>query len=70
MKGGSKPGKAKAKGGPKAAPAKPAARAAQPKAEPASPGRGTASSSSSGGRQNMGKVRPLRDRVLVKTLTG
>ena len=49
-----KPGKASAKTA-KAAPPKPAARAAQPKA-------------ASGGKQGMAKVRPLRDRVLVKRI--
>jgi chaperonin GroES len=65
VKAGKKPGKAPAKSSAKAAPAKPAARAAQPKAA-ASAGRGAAPSSGSGGKQGMGKVRPLRDRVLVK----
>ena len=62
-----KPGKAPAKSA-KAAPPKPAARAAQPKAAPASPGRSAAPSSGSGGKQGMAKVRPLRDRVLVKRI--
>ena len=64
-----KPGKAPAKSSAKAAPAKPAARAAQPKAAaPVSTGRGPAPASGSGGKQGMGKVRPLRDRVLVKRI--
>ena len=62
-----KPGKASAKTA-KAAPPKPAARAAQPKAAPTSAGRVAASSSGSGGKQGMAKVRPLRDRVLVKRI--
>ena len=62
-----KPGKASAKTA-KAAPPKPAARAAQPKAAPVSAGRSGASSSGSGGKQGMAKVRPLRDRVLVKRI--
>jgi chaperonin GroES len=62
-----KPGKTSAKTA-KAAPPKPAARAAQPKAAPVSAGRGAASSSGSGGKQGMAKVRPLRDRVLVKRI--
>jgi chaperonin GroES len=65
VKGGKKPGKAPAKSA-KAAPAKPAARAAQPQAAPVSSGRAAAPSSGSGGKQGMSKVRPLRDRVLVK----
>jgi len=68
VKAGKKPGKAPAKSGAKAAPPKPAARAAQPKAAPASPGRSAATSPSSGGKQGMAKVRPLRDRVLVKRI--
>jgi chaperonin GroES len=68
VKAGKKPGKAPAKSGAKAAPPKPAARAAQPKAAPVSAGRGATSSSSSGGKQGMAKVRPLRDRVLVKRI--
>jgi chaperonin GroES len=67
VKGGKKPGKSPAKSA-KAAPAKPAARAAQPQAAPVSSGRGAAPSSGSGGKQGMSKVRPLRDRVLVKRL--
>jgi chaperonin GroES len=63
-----KPAKVPAKSGKKAAPPKAAARAAQPKAAPASPGRSAASPSSSGGKQGMAKVRPLRDRVLVKRI--
>ena len=64
-----KPGKAPAKSSAKAAPAKPAARAAQPKAAaPVSTGRGPAPASGSGGKQGMAKVRPLRDRVLVKRI--
>ena len=68
MKGGQKPGKAPAKGGAKAAPAKPAARAAQKTAAPASAGRGAAPTPPTGGKQGMAKVRPLRDRVLVKRI--
>jgi chaperonin GroES len=68
VKAGKKPGKAPAKSGAKAAPPRPAARAAQPKAAPVSAGRGATSSSSSGGKQGMAKVRPLRDRVLVKRI--
>jgi chaperonin GroES len=69
VKGGKKPGKVPAKSSAKAAPAKPAARAAQPKAAaPVSTGRGPAPASGSGGKQGMGKVRPLRDRVLVKRI--
>jgi len=67
VKAGKKPGKAPAKSA-KAAPPKPAARAAQPKAVPASAGRGAAPTPSTGGKQNMAKVRPLHDRVLVKRI--
>jgi chaperonin GroES len=68
VKAGKKPGKAPAKSA-KAAPPKPAARAAEPKAAaPMSTGRGATSSSGSGGKQGMGKVRPLHDRVLVKRI--
>ena len=63
-----KPAKVQAKSSQKAAPPKAAARAAQPKAASASPGRSAASSSSSGGKQGMARVRPLRDRVLVKRI--
>jgi chaperonin GroES len=68
VKGGKKPAKVPAKSGQKAAPPKAAARAAQPKTAPASTARSVASSSSSGGKQGMAKVRPLRDRVLVKRI--
>jgi len=68
VKSGQKPGKAPAKSGAKAASSKPAARAAQPQAAPASAGRGAVSTPASGDKQGMGKVRPLRDRVLVKRI--
>jgi len=68
VKAGKKPGKAPAKSGAKAAPPKPAARAAQKPAAPASTGRGAAPTPSTGGKQNMAKVRPLHDRVLVKRI--
>jgi chaperonin GroES len=66
VKAAKKSAKSPAGGGQKAAPAKAAARAAQPATAPASSGRGAAAPSSSGGKQGMAKVRPLRDRVLVK----
>ena len=41
-------------------------KAAPPPAPASRPGRGAASPSSAGDRKNMAKVRPLRDRVLLK----
>ena len=62
-----KPGKAKSSSGKKAAPPKAAARTAtKTSTAPASPVRGAVSSSGSGGKQGMAKVRPLHDRVLLK----
>jgi chaperonin GroES len=70
VKASKKPGKGPASGGKKPAPLRPAARATAPHSTaPASSGRGAVSSSSgSGGKQSMAKVRPLRDRVLVKRI--
>jgi chaperonin GroES len=71
VKGAKKPGKAPASAGKKAAPPKPAGRAAQTSTAPSSPGRGAVSpvsAATSGGKQGMAKVRPLRDRVLVKRI--
>jgi chaperonin GroES len=68
VKSAKKPGKAPVKGGPKTAPPRSAANASPKPAAPASTGRGAVPTPTTGGKQGMAKVRPLRDRVLVKRI--